>query len=495
MPYDLDVLLLGSYDLDVVASIVLPADLPVVTWTHAVTGQTYKLDVTGHPTMSASRGIGYEAATIPCELTDAERADIQGAVVHVHSTGWRGVVLARPEANEPLLVAGYGKWHGSLNTLGPDMYAKLDWMGDAQPYERVPASANPAAFVLDNPNATMTITQSPGTTCGNGDRAGYGYWYGRPLEALKFDCTIAHADMELRIYASDAPGLANRLVYTKSGVGTYTNQSATLSEILDIQYVGMGFIVYGWIRTTPSTPSRSDKWVRIFNSKVVGAPTYTFDTLELSKSIIARASGTSLPDAYPYITLTPVSYGSMEFQDGTSTNDKMNELMRLYPIEYGWYSAKALDGLDTVIPHVFDRPTTAAYMLRLADCPSLPRLEQALLDELTSGTVVYYRNTAGARLRLELADEDPSHPLVRSGYARWGVVDINDTQDDPITVATLANAENGRARIKGDVTTDKLLTINGAPPTSRACAAARCATSSSSASPRGSSASSGRAAT
>ena len=153
----------------------------------------------------------------------------------------------------------------------------------------------------------------------------------------------------------------------------------------------------------------------------------------------------------------------MEFQDGTSTNDKMNELMRLYPIEYGWYSAKALDGLDTVIPHVFDRPTTAAYMLRLADCPSLPRLEQALLDELTSGTVVYYRSTSGARLRLELADEDPSHPLVRSGYARWGVVDISDTQDDPVTVGTLANAENGRARIKGDVTTDKLLTINGAP--------------------------------
>ena len=435
-------------------------DLPVVTWTHAVTGQIHNLDVTGHPTMSAARGVGYEAATIPCYLTETERADIQGAVVHVHSTGWRGVVLARPEPNEPLLVSGYGKWAGSLSKRKV-MYAKTDWMSDAEEDNSIPVGSQPSAFELSNPNATMTIAQSPGSVCNAGDHAGYMYWGDTPLNFLRFDCLIAHNDLRLRIYALLSPGVLGALVYEQDGAGTYTSQGAFFSD-------AYGFAVYGYVDVTPSAPSRMDKYVRIYNTKLFGdVVSPTIATPQITANILEN----NIPEPYyltaaeyaPFTAQTDWDLGVLEF-DSTTANEQFAELMRLAPIEYGWYSEDQAVIGNACVPHVFDRPTTAAYMLRLADCPSLPRLEQATLNELTSGTIVHYTDAAGRSATLTVPDTDPTHPLVALGIPRYGEIDAQAAAaTKAAAIGALANAENGRARIKGDVTTDRLLTINGGP--------------------------------
>lgn len=93
--------------------IIISPDPPVVTVT-PVGGAERALRLEGHPSYSVARGIGYEAASIPVAFEDMSAPDLQGAEVHIHGTGWRGVIVKRPVPGKPLIVMGKGVWVGSL---------------------------------------------------------------------------------------------------------------------------------------------------------------------------------------------------------------------------------------------------------------------------------------------------------------------------------------------------------------------------------------------
>jgi hypothetical protein len=411
---------------------------------------------TGRPPRPARRGSVDESATIPCELTEAERADSQGAEVLVHSAGWRGRVLSRPEPNEPLLVTGYGRMREWVGPGSHNMYVNRDWMSKARPDVGIGLTVNSAAFGLENDGSAMKITQRPGTVCDSGDSAGYIYWSGHQLDRLVFDVEIGHPDIELVVrslrYIEGAASVST-IAYSKSGVGTYTGQTAYLTSG---DFTGRGIGIYASILTTPSNPVRSDKFVRIFNARLIGRYIPEHDTSVLVRDILGEP-------ASPYITLTPEPFDVMEFDAWSPAARKMSELMKAYHIEYGEYDGLDSDGMPATRPYVFDRPEEPAYLLRLEDCVSLPKIEHARLDELTSGTIVMYRDASNYSKYIEAADSDTTHPLVRMGLTRYGVIDIGSTAAYPYDAAATANADNGRPRIKGEATTDRLLTITGAP--------------------------------
>lgn len=434
------------------------ADPSVVTWTHAATGQVHKLRVTGHPSMTAARGVGYESATIPCDLTDQERVDIQGAVVHVHSTGWHGVVLARPEPNEPLLVSGFGKWAGSLVPRGVIFAdSRLDnwraWVPDTT-YE----GDGITPPVLLSGGWYFGLTK--GVEVGSYANRGMGYYDPRGIDRIEFtwEKTKANTAYGLVVYSGSADGIITTTLYTNTGTGASVIAGSPGDEF---------FVVALYNAGTAWTPTAGGEGIYVRDLVVYGTGAATIDTSQVAENILDFE--VPLPyyvngvGRFPFTTHTPTTFESLTYDEGSTCNDKFADLMRRAPIEYGWYSENQQVLGDACIPHVFDRPTAAAYMLRLADCPSLPLLEQATLDELTSGTWVTYANAAGHKRSTFVADTDPTHPLVALGIPRYGYLDIGTAKlADAQAAGAVANAENGRARLKGDVTTARLMTINGA---------------------------------
>lgn len=95
---------------------------PLVVTVMPVGGTERPLKLEGHPSYSVARGIGYEAASIPVAYEDMSAPDLQGADVHIHGTGWRGVIVKRPVPGKPLIVMGKGAWVGSLKRT-PALYA------------------------------------------------------------------------------------------------------------------------------------------------------------------------------------------------------------------------------------------------------------------------------------------------------------------------------------------------------------------------------------
>lgn len=197
---------------------------PVVTVTpkhHA----EFNLALSGAPSFSAVRGFGYEQATIPCELDDQQRESMLGATVNIHGTGWRGIVVRRPDVGEPLLVSGWGWCMKTGRRLADYCVKDLGRWKERTHYNRAPdwglstsddvlsinvprhiigtpdahewkirqhSGVAPSSWVLRNYRGDLLIYISQHTVLAAGEVHGFLYDYGANQSATKFEAAFVH---------------------------------------------------------------------------------------------------------------------------------------------------------------------------------------------------------------------------------------------------------------------------------------------------------------
>lgn len=416
--------------------------------------EEYALKLDGPPVFSAAQGIGYEAATIPCELSEWEREGVLGATVHIHGTGWRGIVTRRPSDHEPLLARGWG-WCGTLGRREA-IYCATQFLGELEDYSGE-ADRNPGAFDVSIAGGVITMGQAPNTTATTGDNRGYAYRGDQPLTKIVFDANVNHADVFLSVRGLDASGKPTGSPYNKTATGTQTGLSFTFGAGV------YGFRAIAYCNVATSTPSRFDKWVKMWNVKLYATSISTVNTGNVARDVIANEIDPLwLPAGNEYLAwiddeptvIEPLVFGS------SPANAKFETLSVHAANEYGWYS-ELVNGVEECVPHWFPRSTTPDYVLKVSEC-EIVELDESSLDELASVVRVHYKTIDGRATYTDVTDTDPTHPLVRLGITRYADVSAQTSSSTTATaIGTLAAAENGRRKVKGSVTTRKLLSITG----------------------------------
>lgn len=415
--------------------------------------EEYALKLNGPPVFSAAQGIGYEAATIPCELSEWEREGVLGATVHIHGTGWRGIVTRRPSDHEPLLARGWG-WCGTLGRRKA-LYADTQFLGELMDYTVL--GKNAGAFDCSIAGGVVTMGQAPGTTARSGDYRGYYYRSDVELTKLTFSANVNHADVTLSIRGLDASGAPFGTSVAKTATRTYTGLSFTF----DAGTYGFRMIA---ICGTASTPSRFDKWVTVYDMVIYGTDVSTVNTGNVALDVITNEIDPlwlTQDDAHrAWIESETTAVVPLVFSEDSTANAKFETLAVHAANEYGWYS-ELVNGVEECVPHWFPRSTTPDYVLKVSECESV-QLDESSLDELSSVERVHYETIDGRATYTDVTDTDPTHPLVRLGISRYADVSVQTSSSTTATaIGTLAAAENGRRKVKGSVTTRKLLSITG----------------------------------
>jgi len=423
---------------------------PLVVTVKPVGREEYALSTDGQPRFSSARFGGYEAATIPCLLDDEEHSTVLGATVRIHGvTGivWQGIVTRRPRRGEPLLAQGWG-WCGTLGRRKV-LYAKTDFPGKLSEYR--PASTYGSAFTANIENGTIKIAQSPGTSCSAGDWMAYYYWGDLPLDRLEFTANVAHPDVALRIYSSDAPMATSTLVYNKTATGSQTGQTADLGG-------KRGFLILCYVEVTPSTPSRMDKYVTMSSAVLYGTDVTPLTTANLVTDILENEIDVRyMPTVGGFIEAEPTVIEPLEF-DATDANTKLREITKYAAYDFGWY----MEG-QQCLPHWTPTSTTPDYVIRIEDAESYD-IDESSLDELVSAVVVKYEDANGTPTTATVMDTDPAHPLVQLGIVRYGEVEAQTASAATAAdIGSLYLSERGRAQVKGSVTTRTVYTATGAP--------------------------------
>lgn len=409
--------------------------------------EEYGLTLDGPPQFSVARFGGYEAATIPCQLSDEERLNVLGARVRIHGVTrivWQGIVLRRPGRDEPLIAQGWG-WCGTLGRRKVQ-FCDTQFLGDLQDTEGV----NAAAFRRNISGGVIKIVQSPATTSTAGDRAGYYYWGDVPLESLSMTVNVAHAKVSFRIYTSDTPGALSTAVYTKTATGVQTGQTADL----DGHY---GFVIDVYT-DEGSTPSRDDTYATCYDLKLYGTAITSPTTSAVIGNILTNEIDSDYLSAVGDFIETETTVIEPLVFDSCDANTKLKEITKYAASDFGWYMEA-----QTCLPHWTPTSTTPDYVIRVDEAESYD-LDESSLDELVSAVVVKYQDVNGKSVTTTVTDTDATHPLVALGITRYGEVDAQTTSAATAAeIGALYLAEKGRAQLKGSVTTRTVYTATGAP--------------------------------
>lgn len=70
--------------------------------------EEFVVETTSEPVFSYAIFGGAEKAEIACKFDDARYVNALGGELHIHGSGWRGIVTRRPGRDEPLLAKGLG---------------------------------------------------------------------------------------------------------------------------------------------------------------------------------------------------------------------------------------------------------------------------------------------------------------------------------------------------------------------------------------------------
>jgi len=201
---------------------------------------------------------GCATATVPVVLTGGDldkillaRVDIFGA----NGLDWSGMVWRRPREGEPIECAGL------VNALTFErraaLYADTQFLGELK--DHVVDGKNAGAFDCSITGGVVTMGQSPDTTASAGDYRGYRYMGDTELTQLDFSANVNHADVSLLVRSRDSAGSLVGTVYTKTSTGSQTGLSVSFPS----GTYGFDFICL--VDVTPSTPSRYDKWVTVYD--------------------------------------------------------------------------------------------------------------------------------------------------------------------------------------------------------------------------------------
>ncbi len=424
---------------------------PLVVTVKPVGREEYALSTDGQPRFSVARFGGYEAATIPCLLDEEERMTVLGATVRIHGvTGivWQGIVLRRPRRGEPLLVQGWG-WCGTLGRRKA-LYADTRFLSDMR--DHTVEGRNAGAFDCSISGGIVTMGQAPNTTASASDFRGYYYLGDLPLTRLTFSANVNHADVLLEIKGLDANGVPFGNAYQKTSVGAQTGLSFTFAPGT------YGFYAVCVVEVTPSTPSRYDKWVKVWDMTLYGTGVTPLTTSNIVTDILSNEiDARYMPAPGGFIEAEPTVIEPLEF-DATDANTKLREITKYAAYDFGWY----MEGQEC-LPHWTPTSTTPDYVIRIDDAESYD-IDESSLDELVSAVVVKYEDANGTPTTATVLDTDPAHPLVQLGIVRYGEVEAQTASAATAAdIGSLYLSERGRAQVKGSVTTRAVYTAAGTP--------------------------------
>jgi len=433
-------------------------DPPVVTVTPRG-GSERALRLDGAPTFSVARGVGYEQASIPVAYEDLQAPDLQGADLHIHGTGWRGVIVKRPVPGSPLEVVGKGLWAGSLIKravlyLDNRLTSWKPWVPDSG------EGITPAVLGL---RWYLGITK--GVEVGAYANSGIQFYDERGFTGLRFRWSKSKSNTSygLVVYSGTAEGVIAATEYTSTGSGDVNNW---IDIALPLDTVWAAIALYN--SSAAFTPTAGGEGISVWGIEVTGRDLATIDTetvaIDILNAEIGDPYGLTPIAVDPFIQHTPATISPLVF-DASTPAEKFAILMERAPIEYGWYEGRHWDSSfpTDAYPHIFDRPTAPAYLLPLHSCEEPPQIELSSLDEMTSGTYVAYERPDGFASTYLAVDADETHPLVALGIQRYGEVSTQAADDtEAAYIGMAANAERGRQRVRGSVTVRELLTITGA---------------------------------
>jgi len=440
---------------------------PLVVTVTPIGGTERTLRLDGHPSYSRARGIGCEQASIPVAREELDAPDLQGAVLRIHGADWWGIIIERPEPGRPLSALGYGAWVGSLVKRAV-LYAdnRVDAWRSWQPQGGNGGDGiTPAVKTWTGSGWYIGITKN--VPVGAYANQGISYSDARTFTNVKFKWlkTKANTSYGCVVYSGNVDGTISRTEYTNTGTG------ATVSLPLPLDTVWVVIAAYN--PSVAFTPTLGGEGIYVTDITVTGRD-MTSVTLsavfeDIMNAEIPAPYGLSGVAIYPFNTYpetTPATVLNPVMFDTTTPNEKLADLMRRLPIEYGWYGDRHYDPLfgHQCYPHLWDRPTAPAYVLSLDSLETPAELDYARLDEMTSGTNVVYTLQSGQTAELYVPDTDLTHPLVALGITRYGEVsgEAADATEAAL-IGQYANAENGRMRVRGSVTVrDELKTLSGA---------------------------------
>lgn len=365
---------------------------------------------------------GCATATVPLRLSgnDLERVtlarvDIFGA----NGLDWSGMVWRRPREGEPLECAGLA--NALTFERRAALYADTQFLGDLKDW--VLEGRNAGAFDCTIEGGTVTMGQSPGTTADANDFRGYYYMGDTPLTRLDFSANVNHADVRLLIRGLDASGTPFGTDYIKTATGTQTGQSL----VFDAGTYGFRMLCY--VEVTPSTPSRYDKWVKVWDMTLRSTSITSVTPEAVLRHVCDALPAWVLPAGAAYrahIGVSGVAIDSLSFRDvRTDDKAKADAVVRLVPWHFGFYSRR-VEGAAHVVP-VFEpietTPSLALDVTRLTD----ESLRDRSADALASEYIVSYRDEDGRTRYVTVADESTANYLNRIGYEITGVVDASFT--------------------------------------------------------------------
>ena len=402
---------------------------------------------------------GCATATVPLPLTGNDldritlaRVDIFGA----NGLDWSGMVWRRPREGEPIECAGL------VNALTFErrsaLYADTQFLGELK--DHIVDGRNPGAFDCSIAGGVVTMGQSPNTTGDAGDYRGYYYMGDTELTRLDFSADVNHADVALRIRSRDASGsLIETTTYVKTSTGVQTGQTATFPSGT------YGFDMICLVEVTPSTPSRYDKWVKVWDMTLRSTPVTSVTPEAVLGHVCDALPSWVLPsgDAYrSHIGTSGVGIDSLAFRDVTTTDkDKADAVLKFAPWHFGFYSRR-VGGQSHVVPvyePVETAPSLELDVTRIAD----ESLRDRSADSLASAYIVNYTDIDGRRRYVTVADESTANYLNRVGYEITGIVDASFTSSTSLaTTAGQAFADEAdKQDTEGDALIRRVRLANG----------------------------------
>lgn len=401
---------------------------------------------------------GCATATVPVVLTGGDldkillaRVDIFGA----NGLDWSGMVWRRPREGEPIECAGL------VNALTFErraaLYADTQFLGDLK--DRVVEGKNAGAFDCTIAGGVVTMGQSPGTNASAGDYRGYRYQGDVPLTRLDFSANVNHADVKFVLRGFDVNGASFGTQYEKTSTGIQTGLSFTFDPGT------YGFWMVCYVEVTPSTPSRYDKWVRVWDMTLRSTSITSVTPEAVLRHVCDALPAWVLPagDAYrSHIGTSGVAIPSLAFRDVTTTDKaKADAVLKFAPWHFGFYSRR-VGGQSHVVPvyePVQTAPSLELDVTRIAD----ESLRDRSADSLASAYIVNYTDIDGRRRYVTVADESIANYLNRVGYEITGIVDASFTSSTSLaTTAGQAFADEAdKQDTEGDALVRRVRLANG----------------------------------
>ncbi len=271
---------------------------------------------------------------------------------------------------------------------------------------------NWGAFQRSISGGVIDMGQSPGTTSQQNDRAGYWRVYpaGTELEALKFDLlNTPHADIRLEVSAADP--------VTGEPVGTLATYTAAGSHEFSFSAGCSAYLIRVRINSTPSTPSRYDKFVRVGNLRlygVRGVPSITVPAVlnHLTAKIPAwmdfDTSGAWIePDA---AVIEP-----LVFEAHHQIADCLNELAELRAREL---SVRAKLSGGRIRPAIVSRPIDPAPAYQVFPESTEGQISGGGIASLADRMRVFYTDQGGRTRYVDVIDTSDDNYLRTIGQPR-----------------------------------------------------------------------------